>query len=440
MHLLLALPIILSLVGSPQTSPQDSSQQQLENLRQQLSQLQQACVTSDELASLQNRVDVLAEEVQKLRAPQVETPNMVSYSGLGPSASRVYNVQKGLSLAGYGEILYENRKGAPAIGDAQRMIVYFGYRFSPSFLFNSEIEFEHAFTEENLDGRAGEVALEFAYLDWLTNPGLNLRAGLILIPLGIINETHEPPTFHGVQRPLVERSIIPTTWREIGFGIFGDITSHLKYRAFLVNGLDARGFSANGIRGGRGNGGRARWETPAAVVRLDWVPKPGFQFGLGAYSGRADQNALQWQDQPVHTSVSLVETHAMIQWERLEFRGLGALTWISNSNLVNKALNLDNSSAIGGRMEGFYLELAYRVAGKPESWSLAPFVRYEQFDTQNDIAADYIENPEKGLHGWTLGFDIKPHPQVVIKVNASFRQTDNDMSQNEWNLGVGFNF
>src|SRR5690606_5504586 len=116
-----------------------------------------------------------------------------------------------------------------------------------------EIEFEHAST-----GQGGEVSVEFAYLDYLATPHLGVRAGMVLVPMGFVNELHEPTTFLGTTRPLTESTIIPTTWRENGAGVFGDI-GDFSYRAYVINGLDAvgggssraGGFSAAGLRGGR---------------------------------------------------------------------------------------------------------------------------------------------------------------------------------------------
>ena len=109
------------------------------------------------------------------------------------------------------------------IVDAQRVILYAGYKFTENIIFNSEIEFEHGSTSANLDGQSGSVSVEFAYLDFLIKDYVNIRGGLLLVPFGIINEIHEPTTFYGVFRPSVERQIIPTTWRENGLGLLGDI-------------------------------------------------------------------------------------------------------------------------------------------------------------------------------------------------------------------------
>ncbi len=119
-----------------------------------------------------------------------------------------------------------------------------GHRFSDRLKFWSEVEVEHAFVEVEGGEETGEVAIEQAYLDLMVHRRFNLRAGMVLVPVGIINERHEPPTFNGVERTMVDTVIVPTTWRDIGIGAFGDLGRGFSYRAYAVPGLDATGFSA----------------------------------------------------------------------------------------------------------------------------------------------------------------------------------------------------
>jgi len=121
-------------------------------------------------------------------------------------------------------------------------VLYAGYKFSDRILFNSEIEFEHASSGEGAELK-GEVGVEFAALDFFIDPMANIRTGLVLMPMGFINQIHEPPFFFGNHRPEVEQRIIPSTWREMGVGLFGQITPSLTYTTYLVNGLNAEGFN-----------------------------------------------------------------------------------------------------------------------------------------------------------------------------------------------------
>jgi hypothetical protein len=146
-----------------------------------------------------------------------------SILGFGPAAAKVYKIQQGVSIGGYGEVLYENfaaeRENDTASGvtdqfDALRAIVYVGYKFNDRLLFNSELEWEHGTTSQG-----GEASIEFAYLDYMLTPNFGFRGGLLLPPMGLVNELHEPPIFLGTTRPATEQAIIPSTWREWLWGV-----------------------------------------------------------------------------------------------------------------------------------------------------------------------------------------------------------------------------
>ena len=179
------------------------------------------------LKELEGRVTALSQEVAKLK------------QGSAP-AEKEDSTKGGISFGGYGELVYHDVAARTDAGepsgekntlDLLRFVLNVGYRFSEKFVLNSEIEVEHANQEKR-----GEVAVEMATLDYLWAAPLNVRAGLLLVPMGLINESHEPPVFHGVNRPDVEQKIIPTTWRENGVGIFGQAGS-FSYRTYVVNGF-----------------------------------------------------------------------------------------------------------------------------------------------------------------------------------------------------------
>jgi hypothetical protein len=150
-------------------------------------------------------------------------------------------------LGGYGE-LHANLttdEGNDRL-DFHRLVAFVGYEFSDRIKFNSEIELEHAFVT---DESGGELVIEQAYFDFQLKDALNVRAGRVLTPLGIINKNHMPTTFNGVERPSFARFIIPTTWPSDGAGMFGSLLPSLNYEIYLVAGLDGSQFNAiNGIR------------------------------------------------------------------------------------------------------------------------------------------------------------------------------------------------
>ncbi|NIR42428.1 MAG: hypothetical protein GWN99_04900, partial [Gemmatimonadetes bacterium] len=271
---------------------------------------------------------------------EVVVPADSGLYGLGPAASRVYRAGQGVSIGGYGELLYENfaserEDGTPSGAtdqlDALRAVFYVGYKFDDGFLFNSEIELEHASTGED-----GSVSVEFAYLDWLFSEPLGARAGLLLVPMGFINELHEPPIFLGSERPLTERAIIPSTWRESGLGLFGG-AGNFAYRLYLVNGLDGVGtpesprFSASGLRGGRQKGSKAVAEDFAAVARVDYEGVLGLLVGSSLYLGNSGQGAVSPGDGSSIDAFTLIwEGHAQYRARGVWLRGLVALADVSD--------------------------------------------------------------------------------------------------------------
>ncbi|MDP2875572.1 MAG: hypothetical protein Q8O00_05255, partial [Holophaga sp.] len=280
--------------------------------------------TDARLKELERKIEILSKalEAQKTSSTMPEAGETGSH-GLAPAASKVYESKGGLSIGGYGEMLYENFDSKLQNGtyspktnsiDFVRQIVYVGYKFNDRIVFNSEIEFEHAKTAT---GSAGEVAVEFAYLDFLVSPAFNIRAGMMLVPLGFVNELHEPPAYLGAKRPAVESTIIPSTWRENGVGVHGEFLGQFSYRAYLMNGLDASKFTASGIRGARQNGSKAQAESLALTGRVDWNVMPGTTLGAGFYTGNSNQAET---GEPIRTN--LWELHGEYRARGFQVRGL----------------------------------------------------------------------------------------------------------------------
>ncbi len=395
------------------------------------------------IAALQARVEVLAEELATIRAGGTEssappTTSGKSHFGVSPAASRVYETEHGVSIGGYGELLYQNfaadrDDGSPSektdTADAQRLVLYFGHRFNATMLFNSEIEYEHAVTGE--DGE-GEVAVEFAYLDFLIDPRFNVRTGLLLLPVGFINELHEPPTFLGARRPDVERYILPTTWNELGVGVFGD-WGPVSYRAYLTTALDASGFSADeGIREGRQEGSKASAEDIAVSARLDYHVAPGLLLGASAYRGNSGQT------QSFDGTVTILDLHADYTWRGLQLRGLWARTKIDDTDAISDAVE----QRIGSRQQGAYLEAGYDLLARTR-WNrraLIPFVRSERFDTQASVAEGFVRDDANRRRALTYGVVFKPIPQIAIKADFQDMKNDARTAVDQFNVAVGFLF
>lgn len=403
----------------------------------------------DSLKEMNRKIDILVEEIEKMKLGKVAEIKYEPARGLGPAAAKVYQVTQGVSIAGYGELVYENysrkrddksKSSSQDQFDYLRNILYFGYRFSDRILFNSEIEFEHGYTGKQRGGKPiGEVGMEFGYIEVMFHRHANLRAGMVLIPVGIINEKHEPSTFFGTLRPQVEQRIIPTTWRGNGIGLYGEIFSGLEYRAYVVEGLDASNFTAkDGIRDGRQLGSKAYAEHFALTGKLEYSGVPGLNFGTSFYTGNANQTIVDslksWEPK-----VTVWSVHAEWSWKGLEARAL----FVQNNLTGTKQLNQEFGKTIGKTMKGWYFVAGYDLMPliKPGTTHyFAPYVQYETFDTQAEVAAGLTRDPESERSITTIGVSYKPHPNVAFKFdlrnNANKKKTGND----QYNLAVNYLF
>jgi hypothetical protein len=396
------------------------------------------------IAELERRIDLLAAELERERLGPAATADRGEH-GLGPAASKVYRADRGVSIGGYGEMLYETYAARRDDNESSqrtdrldflRAIVYFGYKFSDRWLLNSEVEFEHGST-----GKGGEVSVEFAYLDYMWRPEVNVRAGLVLVPMGLVNELHEPTVFRGTRRPLVEQAIIPTTWRENGVGAHGDV-GMASYRTVIINGLDASGFSAAGIRGGRQSGAKAAAEDFAWVGRLDVTGVPGLLVGGSVYAGQSGQGLLGAGGRILQVGTTLAEGH--VEWKRrgLMLRGLAAWSWIDEAGELNTALGLPANDAIAAEQGGGYAEAGFDVftlAPRGEL-SLIPFLRYERLDTQAKMPRGTTADPALDQEILTVGLNFSPIDPVVFKLD--YQDIDNAAGTglDQFNVAVGYIF
>jgi hypothetical protein len=407
---------------------------------------------ADEIEELKRQLEVVVDEVARLRTEMgvPEEPDLESVYGLGPAASKIYGLGRGLSLGGYAEGVYRNRSGdAPGNGDDladfTRAVLYAGYKFTDEIVFNMEIEFEHASTSEE-----GSVSVEFATLDYLHRPELNFRAGLVLLPMGFLNEVHEPPFFYGTQRPEAERRIIPTTWRENGVGIFGTLVQErLQYRMYVVNGFDATGFSSSGVRSGRQKGSEAKANDLAFVGRLDFDPVPGIRLGGSYYQGQSGQD--QRFEQPVSgltvklpdVKTRIWEVHADFERGPLHLRGLYAQAHLSDAGQLSRDLELASDRPVASRMFGGYGEIAYDVMqlfAPGSERELTPFFRFEYVDTQADVPSGFTRDRRQPRRMYIPGIQYKPIPNVVLKLDYRNIETWGGDTADEISAGFGLVF
>lgn len=407
-------------------------------------------VSEEKIKRLEEQIKVLADEIEAIKSASVtEPPVYETEFGVAPAASKVYRVDQGVSFGGYGELLIGNvKEDSHDIVDTLRLVLYNGYKYNDHIVFNSEIEFEHGTTGSNKDGKAGSASVEFALIDFLISDEFNLRAGLLLTPFGIVNEIHEPTTFYGVGRPEVERRIIPSTWRESGAGAHGTVdlgsAGELSYRAYAMSSADARGFKASDNRSLRIKGNRARFDDIAFVGRLEYDPIPGLKVGGSVFYGNTGQDE-EVNGQTIDGLFQMYEVDAQFQYAGLDLRALSVWTMLDDAALINQLNEYEGSKSVGEEQSGWYVLGAYNIFSALNSGSkymeyLAPFFRYEKFDTQKDVPAGYERNPANERTQYTIGVNYKPIPNVVVK--AEYQNLDNeaDDATNQFNFGIGYVF
>jgi hypothetical protein len=441
------LSLAAPLFSQDSASPEEL-RRRVEELEKKVADLEASRATPT-LDELKRQIDVLASEIEKLQQEKSAAPSPVltATAPEGTSATKVYRSGTGVSIGGYGEMLYQNFSGRQQNGvpseridqvDLLRGVLYTGYRFSDRALFNSELEVEHA----HVEGDHGEVSLEFAYLDFLLRPWLNIRGGKILVPVGIINETHEPTTFLGSRRTLVERLVIPATWGEPGVGVYGDAGA-LSYRAYLVTGLDSSGFSGDqGIREGRQDGSEATAQDFALTGRLDWHPIEGTVLGGSLYAGRAGQGRHTADAARLRAPVTLGELHVDSRFRSLSLRGLWAEGRVGEAAEINALNGLSGDESIGSQFGGWYGEAGYDI-GSLLQWraiSVTPFLRYEQLNTQKEVPEGFLRSGANDQRIATLGLVWKPIPQTAMKLDWQRVRNRARSGVNQFNLSMGYIF
>ena len=342
-------------------------------------------------------------------------------------------------ISGYMDFhLNKPTDGTPATLDFHRFVLLFSHSFSDRLRFVGELELEHAVVEGLEEG--GELELEQAYLDFLVHPALNFRAGMLLVPVGIINERHEPPVFHGVERPFVDTVIVPTTWFDTGAGIHGALGRGFRYRAYAMAPLDAMAFSAEeGLRGGAQHGSEAQVRNVAVTGRLEYVGTRGLQTGISFWRGNTGFNLPR-----IDTSVGLYEVDARYARGRIEARGQLARVFIDGAGALNDAMGrltgIDPN--IAEQLFGAYAEVAYRFLPSRIAHDAAVFVRYENFDTQFRMPTGSIRLPQFDRDAWVVGATYWVDPDVAIKFDYSHVRSGSEVvpPPRSVNIGLGWWF
>ena len=340
-----------------------------------------------------------------------------------------------MSIAGYGEMLLENfadSSGKTTQFDYLRAILYAGYRFNDRFLFNSEIEVEHA----------KEIFVEFAYVDFQATQNFGLRGGMLLVPMGLVNEFHEPTVFMGAERPVTENKIIPSTWRENGGGFYGAF-DQVSFRFYVLNGFKGSKFNDGGLRGGRQKGYKALSSSIVYTGRLDITPTPGVFFGASFYTGDSGNREVILNDQEYGVGTTIWDVHAQAQVRGLDLRALMARASLSDVAQLNESLGFEGNKSVGSGLAGQYVQIGYdmlsQVVGVGDV-ALTPYVRFETVDTQAEVPVGFLRNPSKNNNYFTFGIELKPNPGVVLKIDHMWVNNDANSGTNQFNINLGYAF
>jgi outer membrane murein-binding lipoprotein Lpp len=400
---------------------------------------------------LEAKVQALSQQLQELQREIAELKTQQSQPATSPAAAgsptqvlaaTPPDQKREPTWFGYGELNYSRPNGdsADATADLGRFVIGLEYAFDDRTRLMSEVEVEHAVSSAD---DPGEVEIEQAYLEREITGGLFAKAGLFLIPSGLLNESHEPTRYYGVFRNLVETAIIPTTWREGGLALQGRTEGGLRWDVGVTTGFDLSKWDSSDESEGQESPlgsihqelALARAADASAFGALNYSGVTGLVLGGSVFTGGAGQGQPGFD----HSKVMLWETHARWSPAALQISGLYAHGHISNTAQINTTL-VGNPVLIPENFFGWYLEAAYRAIER-DTWSLAPFVRYERLNTGSsyaDIGPGFTPVPLADQKVWTGGVNFSLVPGVVLKADyVDFRDGG---GADRFDLGIGYEF
>ena len=375
---------------------------------------------------------------QPVEAPRATLPMAEVLPSAGTRSADFSSREIRMPVSGYMDYHFNKPDGEPGTADFHRFVLLFGHSFNERIQFWSELELEHALVEGAAE--SGELELEQAYLDFRIKPWLNVRSGIMLTPVGLINERHEPPTFNGVERPFVDTVIIPSTWFEPGAGVFGDLGRGFTYKAYMMAPLNASLFNAEeGVREGRQKAFESITQNPAFTGRLEYHGLPGLSLGASIWTGKSG-----FETPGINPRVNVFEFDGRFSVKRLDFRGEFAQVTLDQTERLNALLQRTTGvdPNIAERMRGFYVEGAYHLLPIEARHDFVVFSRYENFDTQNKMAPGYLPLKEFDRDALVSGFTYFPEPDVALKFDYSVLRNKSRFikARNSLNLGIGWWF
>lgn len=433
--------------------------QQLQEMKRQLLELKQ------ENKQLRGQQAETAKQTEQTVTQQKELQTQVTAATQAAqsaqSAATKPSPLDNVSLWGYGELYYARPTSKPqdTRADLARAVFGLGYQFNDTTRFNSEYEVEHAVSSA---GDVGEFEVEQFYVDHRINPSLSARAGLFLIPAGLLNENHEPTNFYGVTRNFVETLIIPSTWREGGVSLYGETESGLSWNTGLTTGLDLSKWDFNpetplytSALELQNNGAApmqathqelalAKAQKLSGYLALNYRGVPGLTIGGTVFGGGAASATPYTGSQKAY----LYEGHVRYQPSRWDLSALYARGGFTNTAQANAQFP-GASNPLPASFYGWYAQAAYNfdVGG----YRLAPFARYEKYDMgarYEGLAPGFSGTPVGTTPGgafpsprdtvYTLGANFYLNPNVVFKFDVQRFKTNNDFNRVDLGLGLAF--
>ena len=384
-------------------------------------------------AGLASRVDRLSSELAALKA-------RLAAQGTAPDAAAAAAEPPATVLTSYGELNYNRptNRTQDTQADVRRFVLGYQHRFDERTRVVTELEVEHAVSSAE---DAGEVELEQAHVERQLAPTWTLRGGLFLMPVGLLNENHEPTAFYGVERNFVETAIIPSTWREGGVQLIVTPGAGLTLQTGLSTGFDLNKWDAASTEGRESPLGSVHQELSLAKARdlslfaaANWRGVPGLLLGGSVFSGGATQGTAV-----TSARVTLWDLHARWTPGRWDLSALVSRGTISGTAALNTTL-VGNPTLIPAAFDGGYVQAAYQL-WRSGDLGLAPFVRWERYNTASryaELGAGLTPAAQAAESVATTGANLTFGNGLVLKADVQrfHRGSQNDRVD----LGLGWSF
>ncbi len=346
-----------------------------------------------------------------------------------------------------------------------RFVIAFDYKFNSKWILGAEVEFEHGgtgvakeieYSDENGEyeteiEKGGEVALEQFHITRLIHPAFNIRAGHIIVPVGLTNAHHEPINFFGTSRPEGETTILPSTWHENGISIFGKFSNGIDYELQIVAGLNPNGFRRQDwiSEGKQGSFESTNFTSPAYVARLNYSGIKGLRIGASAYYNKTGKNSnkpefMNGIDAPVTIFTADAQYKSKNFIARVNIIR-GNIKETTALNAANKRLSSSSGysrTPVAKKAVSYAGEAGYNIGsffGK-KAPHIYPFVRYEYYNPQEKTEKEMVADKRLQVDMWTVGANYFALPNLVLKANYAMRSIGKGKynSENEFSIGLAY--